>query len=99
MFGLEVIRHRWFELGGGLVVGQPVHPKHRGRVIGWNHGKRHEGVYYGVHGDTGSRGSINDWQRAMGIDWTRSRKALADAIPPAYTEFIGVNAFYPSPAA
>ena len=25
----------------------------------------------------------------MGIDWTGDRKAIAEAIPPAYTEHIG----------
>jgi hypothetical protein len=27
--------------------------------------------------------------KAMGIDWMKTRKELAQAIPPAYTEFIG----------
>jgi hypothetical protein len=27
----------------------------------------------------------------MGIDWTEDRKAIAEAIPPAYTEHIGTQ--------
>jgi hypothetical protein len=32
---------------------------------------------------------LNDGKIAMGIDWMTSRKELSEAIPPAYTEFIG----------
>lgn len=42
-----------------------------------------------VYGDGGGKGSIPDWQAAMGIDWITDRRRLAEAIPPAYTEFIG----------
>jgi DNA (cytosine-5)-methyltransferase 1 len=31
---------------------------------------------------------VADWKRAMEIDWM-SRDELAQAIPPAYTQFIG----------
>jgi site-specific DNA-cytosine methylase len=34
MFGLDVIRHRYFELDGFLAM-QPEHVPHRGRVRGW----------------------------------------------------------------
>jgi hypothetical protein len=27
----------------------------------------------------------------MGIDWTDDRKAIAEAIPPAYTQHIGAD--------
>ncbi|MDI1290271.1 MAG: hypothetical protein PSX37_10035 [bacterium] len=33
--------------------------------------------------------SIADAQDALGIDWITKWDDLADAIPPAYTEFIG----------
>ena len=32
---------------------------------------------------------MQDWQKAMGIDWITGRKTLAQAIPPAYTRYIG----------
>jgi len=87
-FGLEVIRHRFFELGGWSTQPLP-HVKHRGRVAGWRHGVKYEGPYVAVYGDGGGKGSVADWQRAMGIDWTASKLSLAEAIPPAYSEFVG----------
>lgn len=88
MFGLGVIRHRYFELSG-VDVPQPPHIKHRGRVAGYRHGEWFDGPYTAVYGDGGGKGSVAQWQTAMGIDWTDVRKELAEAIPPAYTEHIG----------
>ena len=87
-FGLKVIRHRYFELNG-FSVPQPEHIKHRGRVIGWRHGKRYDGYYYAVYGEGGGKGTVEEWQDAMGIDWTETRKEIAEAIPPLYTQYIG----------
>ena len=28
-------------------------------------------------------------KRAMGVDWDMTREELSEAIPPAYTEFVG----------
>lgn len=88
MFGLGVIRHRAFELGGWK-MDQPKHVKHRGRVSGMRHGEWFTGPYTAVYGDGGGKGSVPEWQRAMGIHWTDNRKSIAEAIPPAYTECIG----------
>lgn len=88
MFGLDVIRHRYFELSG-VRVRRPAHVPHRGRVSGWRHGVFYPGPYVAVYGDGGGKGSVSDWQRAMGISWTSDKKGLAEAIPPAYTRYIG----------
>ena len=90
MFDLGVIRHRYFELSG-FTSTQPKHRKHRGRVAGYRHGQWYEGPYFAVYGDGGGKGSIPEWQAAMGIDWTDNRKSIAEAIPPAYTDWIGTQ--------
>ena len=89
MFGLDVIRHRLFE--SNTFLWQPEHPPHRGRVAGYRHGEYFDGPYFAVYGDGGGKGSLSDWQAAMGIDWMTSKDDLADAIPPAYTEYIGAQ--------
>lgn len=91
MFELRVIRHRRFELGGWSATA-PEHKPHRGKVIGVRHGRRivePEGFYYAVYGNGGYKGTVPQWQDAMGIDWTDNRKSIAEAIPPAYTRYIG----------
>jgi DNA (cytosine-5)-methyltransferase 1 len=90
-FGLKVFRHRQFELGGWEA--EPLeHTSHKGhRVAGWRDGVKHEGDMFAVYGDGGGKGSVMDWQDAMGIDWTDVKKEIAEAIPPAYTEYIGTR--------
>lgn len=98
MFGLGVLRHRRFELGGWSME-QPAHVKHRGRVRGWRHGTYYDGPYvavYGAGGDRrqsrgpgGGKANIAEAKAAMGIDWTESLYSVTEAIPPAYTECVG----------
>jgi site-specific DNA-cytosine methylase len=90
MFGLGVIRHRYFELGRWSMP-QPPHRPHRGRVAGMRHGEWFTGPYFQVYGDGGGKGTVEQWQQAMGIDWTADRRELAEAIPPAYTRHIGAE--------
>ena len=89
MFGLGVIRHRYFEFHGWDAPEAPSHRAHRGRVAGYRHGAWYDGPYFAVYGDGGGKGTVDQWREAMGIDWTMDRKNLAEAIPPAYTEHIG----------
>jgi hypothetical protein len=87
-FGLGVIRHRRFELGGWKVE-QPEHQPHRGRVAGMRHGVWYTGPYFAVYGNGGGKGTVPQWQEAMDIHWTANRKSIAEAIPPAYTRWVG----------
>jgi len=90
MFGLDVFRHRVFEFGGWRIGNQPIHQRHRGRVKDWRHGEAVSGPYFGVYGRrAGRRGVIEEWQAAMDIDWMSARRELTNAIPPAYTQWIG----------
>ncbi len=89
MFGLGVIRHRYFELHGWTVAAPP-HLRHRGRVRGYRHGTYYEGPYFAVYGHGGGwKGSLQEWREAMGTPWMATKKEIAEAIPPAYTEYLG----------
>jgi hypothetical protein len=101
MFDLRVIRHRYFELGGWAIP-QPAHTtdwiKHKGRVAGMRHGEWFEGPYFAVYGDGGGKGTVTQWRDAMGIDWIpttipvkEQRRLIAEAIPPAYAEYVGFH--------
>jgi DNA (cytosine-5)-methyltransferase 1 len=86
MFGLKVIRHRLFE--ASFLLMSPPHPRHpKGELTG-----SCKGYSTGAHGYVTVAG--NNFVReagakAMGIDWGMTRRELANAIPPAFTEFVG----------
>jgi len=83
MFGLYVQRHRLFE--SNILLIAPSHCNHTMKVA--KHGrpaKRFE-EYAAV---TGHFSDVEYARIAMGIDWM-GQKDLAQAIPPAYTEYIG----------
>ncbi|MFC8596348.1 DNA methylase [Streptomyces atroolivaceus] len=88
MFGLGVLRHRNFELGGWMAP-RRTHPAHRGYVRGHRHGVYREGPYVAPYGSGGGKATVPEMQTAMGITWTDVREELTEAIPPAYTQWIG----------
>ncbi|MGW4228942.1 DNA methylase [Streptomyces sp. NPDC004980] len=88
MFGLGVLRHRNFELGCWMAL-RPTHPAHRGYVRGHRHGVYREGPYVAPYGSGGGKATVPEMQSAMGITWTDVREELTEAIPPAYTQWIG----------
>jgi DNA (cytosine-5)-methyltransferase 1 len=89
MFGLDVRRHRLFE--SSTLLFQPSCQHHlyppRFRSLDKRRNGKLAGVV-GVHGHVNYAGEWELRQRAMGIDWMTSDE-LSQAIPPAYTEFIG----------
>ncbi|MET9974088.1 DNA methylase [Streptomyces microflavus] len=101
MFGLGVLRHRNFELGG-WTIDRPVHPKHRGYVRGYRHGVYRDGPYVAAYGSGGGKATVPEMQTAMGITWTDVREELTEAIPPAFSEHIGrtlLTAIHPAEVA
>lgn len=82
MFGLKVYRHRLFECSWFLLA--PPHVPHRDQTPKAGKGISPKG-FISVAGNTGR---VAYARQAMGIDWT-NRDELSQAIPPAYTEFIG----------
>ena len=92
MFGLGVIRHRIFQIGGygwDGPIAQPEHRPHRGPVRGWRHKVWSDGPYVAAYGAGGGKASVSEMQQAMDITWTDDRTELTEAIPPAYTEYLG----------
>jgi DNA (cytosine-5)-methyltransferase 1 len=86
MFGLEVRRERWFETSWhGFEMRPPCqHLQPPVGVYGHPRGRRSK------DGKPWGWGNLEDWVRAMGIDWMTGPE-LAQAIPPAYTEHIGAQ--------
>jgi DNA (cytosine-5)-methyltransferase 1 len=82
MFGLETYRHRLFESNIPLVA--PPHPVHVAKNAKMGR-KPVQGEFIHV---VGHFSGVGFGQRAMGIPWL-GQKELAQAIPPAYTEYLG----------
>jgi DNA (cytosine-5)-methyltransferase 1 len=89
--GLRVLRHRLFETNFPLVA--PAHGKHP-KVHTFDKRKSHYGrtddMRDFVQVTGGGNSSIAAARDAMGIDWM-TKNELNEAIPPAYTQFIGVQ--------
>lgn len=81
MFDLELYRHRLFE--SNIPLQEPAHPEHVIPASKAGHWK--PGTIMSVSGHIAP---IAKAREVMGIDWC-NREELAEAIPPAYTEFIG----------
>lgn len=81
MFGRELYRHRLFESNVDLVA--PNHPPHIKPASKAGHWK--PGTIISVSGHVAPVALARE---VMGIDWT-TRDELTEAIPPAYTEYIG----------
>lgn len=84
MFNLDVIRHRLFECNP-VIWWPPYTCNHYKPVV--RHGRRPD-LDKQFHGITGHFSGVKEAQVAMGIDWM-GQDELRQAIPPAYTEFIG----------
>lgn len=87
-FGLRVRRHRLFESNIPLVDNGACRHKEQGKPVG---------IYYSI-GDKIPKGgttatSLEDGRDAMAIDWM-TWEELKEAVPPAYTEFLGRQLFY-----
>jgi DNA (cytosine-5)-methyltransferase 1 len=94
-FGLGVRRHRWFEFSVALFA--LIHPcSHHYEIVSVFGGgalsatPRGGSRPGGIHRTMQSRRHVAHVvaSQAMGIDWM-TRDELSQAIPPAYTEFIG----------
>ena len=93
MFDMQVRRHRIFELGGFTVPQPPcrhAEQKERGPIIGvvGTGGDSNRPRKPGTGGAHRKPRNLEHARELMGMPWA-SRRGCTEAIPPAYTEFIG----------
>lgn len=82
MFGLRTYRHRLFECS--FPIEAPYHPDHTAPVRKMGRPPQ-PGEFMHV---VGNFSGVKQARKAMGIDWM-PRDKLREAIPPAYTEYVG----------
>lgn len=88
-FGLQVRRHRLFEASASLESRSCRHDLQPAPIDVTGTGSRRKGRRVdGRGGDSRKPRNIAEARTAMGISWM-SRRELSQAIPPAYSEFIG----------
>jgi DNA (cytosine-5)-methyltransferase 1 len=87
MFGLPISRHRLFE--SSHWIAQPEHPRCTGVAKRFAATKGWEYRDMSVTGKGRRAGTKERWKEIMGMDWTLTQHQLSEAIPPAYTEYLG----------
>jgi len=86
MFGLRTYRHRLFESNVPLLV--PDHPVHVLRAA--KMGRLPQcGEYWSIAGHIPRADRAQ--REALGIDWMKTQDEVSNAIPPVYTEWIGLQ--------
>lgn len=87
MFGLSLYRHRAFE--SNVPLAAPAHPRHEARCARNGYLPTKEAPFMSIHGGKHSRAWREKAADVMGVPWTRTIVEVCEAIPPAYTEYIG----------
>lgn len=84
-FSLPIYRHRVFESNKELIA-PPICTHPYATRQPWS---GYQLLENGVITVVGHTYRLAEGRQAMGIDWMKTREELNEAIPPAYTEFIG----------
>jgi DNA (cytosine-5)-methyltransferase 1 len=82
MFGLETYRHRLFETNWYMPA--PGHPEHVAKTTKMGRPVKPGEFMHVVGNFTG----VDHGRKVMGMDWA-NRDGLREAIPPAYSEWVG----------
>jgi len=86
-FNLKTYRHRVFE-SNVFLMAQP-HSPHRHKIA--RRSKDIEGNPDAYLNPVGHYPCVKRHAQAVGIDWRMTREELAQAIPPAYTRYLGAQ--------
>lgn len=86
-FGLSVYRHRLFESSELLLA--PPHEAHIARCVRNGYLPTVERPFMSIHGGKHSRAWLAAAAAVMGVPWIRTIREVCEAIPPAYTEYVG----------
>lgn len=85
MFGLKrTYRDRLFETGNGFTLAQPEHPEHAAPMRKMGRRPRDGEIIHAVGNFSGVQLVREDW----GVPWM-NRDGIREAIPPAYTRYVG----------
>jgi len=87
MFGLDVRRHRHFQLIGWDAMG-PGGCNHKGWKRQFKSSTDRTNLRYTIEVGAWDE-PLERQKQAMGVDWEITVRELSEAIPPAYTRFIG----------
>lgn len=90
MFGLKAIKERWFEVYGIEIL---FTPQNYANTLGMVKSGRLIGSMQHTCYPNEIRQTKENLSVAYGVDWFMTRHELRQAIPPAYTEFIGKYLF------
>jgi len=85
MFGLNIVRHRLFECRPPIIF-PPFECYHYKKVVASGR-EPNEREFHSV---VGHHSGVQKAREAMGIDWMTQHE-LSQAVPPAYSEFIGTQ--------
>ena len=88
MFGLRMYRHRLFE--SNTLLFAPYHPAHIYKAA-------HAGIVPQLHefwSICGHFANRDGARAAMGVEWMQTKYEIAQAIPPAYTDYLGAQLLY-----
>ncbi len=87
--GLPIHRHRLFEIRPHVFAQTPCQRRHNAKRYAEARGWDYRDMT--VTGKGRRAGTTARWKEIMGIDWHMTQHELAEAIPPAYTEWIGAQ--------
>jgi DNA (cytosine-5)-methyltransferase 1 len=87
-FGLKLYRHRGFEVGGFRIEPAVEYP-HRELCARNGYLPTPERPFMSIHGGKHSRAWLEAAKAVMDVPWMTTIREVCEAIPPAYTEYIG----------